>query len=358
MDEMEYESNKVSGFKKGYLIFIAVLVVIVIGVWAFVWIKLSDYQKDVDSSSEEISVGTGELSAEEKFALQNKAQECFSRYLDQMSDSDWISAYRASNPDSIDSDEEILSLLREKVFPFKSGKFRAFDYTDDNPSFLLGTKDNAVAAFSLSKNGEDYSVNEVKVFERGEGAVTFTAYSGGVISINGIVLEGYQVSEEEVTVEGYENDLINPVKISTYAVDGIINPDVEIQVENSFKTFDDFYYKAIDDNNGLVAKSEDFVRALLRYYSQGKSNLKGNMGAVLALVDSSSEAAKVIRNTESGLEWVPPSDIPLDVECSDVCELADNCRFTEVNCASGNIYRVYFIDNGNGYKIMQFSCVQ
>ena len=360
MDETEYyTSNRISGFKKRYLIFLISFLAIIIVVWGVLWIKMADYQKGIDSSAAEDGNGQNDYFGSNSVDYEKIAQESFYEYIGSLSTDDWISIYRTSFPDSIDTDEDVIKLIQSKVLPYKNNGFRASDYSEENPAFLIGTKDNAVASFVFSKGIDGLCINKARVFETGDETITINAYSDAIIEINGNILEVPEVSCEQITVEDCDDLLINPVNLSIYEIDGVINPDVSIDIENSFKTFDNYYYQIDENNEGLMSKSEEFVKSLLRYYSQGKNNISGNMGAVLAHVDSSSPAAKVIRNTESGLEWVTPDNsISMEVNSSPACILSENCVFTEVDCECGNIYRVYFVKDDSGYRIVQFACVQ
>ena len=358
MDYMEYEFENESGFKRRYRVFVFCLIAVLIVVWAVLFYKLFDYQNKTDASNINGNIDNSDISAKNQTDNLMETQEFCLDYINSLDDSKWIYIYRENNPDCIDSDEDIVNFLRENVYPYKSSVFRAYDYSDDAPAFCMGAKDKAVASFVFSQQNDAYELKDAKIFVCGNENITIKTFADASVAVNGIIYEGQPESEEYATVDGYEEELINPISMNSYTISGVINPDVNVSIDNSFETFDNFYYPLAEGQDELISKSEEFVKTLLRYYSQGKNNIQGNMSAVLALVDSSSEAAKVIRNTESGMEWVPADNsISLEVSCNAVCRLADNCIFAEVNCESGNIYRVYYLDTGSGYKIVQFACV-
>lgn len=358
MNYMEYESENKSGFKKRFSIFVICLIALLIIAWAALFLKMLDYQNKTDAADGSDHVSKNEMASNNSVENLINTQEYCLNYIKQLDDDKWIELYRANKPDCIDSDEDIVGFLRENIYPYKSSIYRAFDYSNDKPAFCLGTKDMCVASFVFLHNNEDFELSNGNIFKFGDENISINAFSDASVFINDILFEGQPDAEEVAVLDGYEDALINPISMNSYSISDVINPDVSINVDDSFETFDGFYYPKAHDHDELISKSEDFVKTLLRYYSQGKNNIQGNMSAVLALVDSSSEAAKVIRNTESGMEWVPSDNsISLEVECEAVCKLADNCIFAEVNCKSGNIYRVYYLDTGSGYKIVQFACV-
>lgn len=357
MDYMEYEFENESTFKKRFRVFVICLLVLLIAVWVVLFFKLFNYQNKTDAANAGIE-SEDDSSSVNKTDDILKTQDYCLNYINGLDDAKWIDIYKECNPDCIDSDEDIVKLLKENIFPYRNSAYRAYDYSDDAPAFCIGSEDKAVASFVFSKSNDNFELKNAKIFEFGNETLSFKAYADASISINDVLFAGTPENEEYVTVDGYEENLINPISINSYSVAGVINPEANILVDNAYETFDGFYYPIADDTDELISKSEEFVKTLLRYYSQGKNNIQGNMSAVLALVDSSSEAAKVIRNTESGMEWVTADNsISLEVSCEAVCRLADNCVFAEVNCESGNIYRVYYLDTDSGYKIVQFACV-
>ena len=363
MNSLKKSDNR--GFIKGYLIYLSVLLAVLIAVLSFVWVKLIKYQRGIDSEAVKSGEGDfaieaeGDLEAEiDDAALNSAAMAVFSDYIDSLSDGDWVELYKNSNPQCLDKDEDIIQFLRENVLSYKNSRFRASDYTVDEPKFLIGTKSEGKASFILEKSGTNYSILNVNILKKGEESVTFTAYEGALIHINGNDFAQEADEKSFAEVSDYVQEMNNPSQLNVYTLNALINPEALIEVENSYAASDGIYYESVIDASDFVRKSEDFIKALLKYYSQGKSNVEGNMANVLSHVDGQSEAAKVIRETKSGLEWVTPQEISYEVTSSEVCKMADNCRFVEVTSAADNIYRVYFLDTGGGYKIVQFACVK
>lgn len=350
--------SRISGFKKTYLIFLSVTLILVAGVLVFLWIKLDNYQQEsqaADASQEAFSDEiSGSLVESEK-----AAQQYFIDYVDSLSIDEWVYMYRASYPESLDSDGVITAFIQREILPSKSNKFRAADYTASSPKFIIVKGDSALASFTLSPNGDSWQITESSVLAKGDQSLTVTAAGNCEIRVNGITANVNSTSEESATLEELSEDLVNPVTLSTYTIDGLISPDSTVEVVGAVCTGDTFYYETDPTCIELQTKAESFIKAILKCYAQGKTNIDGNISSALAYVDSSSPAAKVIRETKSGLEWIPPdSSVSLDTVCSDVCILADNCRFVEVANTSGSVYRVFFLDRGDGYKIVLFSYVQ
>lgn len=370
-----YTEPSLSRFGKGYLIYLGVILGLVLAVLIFLWIKLSSYQEGIDNpavsgtqtTSDTAAGASVNPAAVSSIESERAAQQCFTDYVDALTIEDWIRIYRDSHPDSADSDEDITAFINASVLPAKSSKLRAADYDLSSPKYLICTDENVVASFVLEGSGENWQIKECRILATGATSLTIEAPKGCELRINGADITGNIDDstlgesgiirfEEATTLDGYEEDLVNPVIMCEYVIDNLIGENPTIEVPNSFLSLDGKYYSTTEDTDGLINRADSFVKAMLNCYAQGKNNIDGNLGNALSYVDSSSPAAKIIRDTKSGLEWTPPdSSISLKTQSHDLCVLADNCRFVEVTCASGSTYRVYFIDTGNGYKIVQFA---
>ena len=347
--------RKMSGFVKGYLIFLGASLFIVVAVLAFLWFKLDGYQKEVDATNAPDSQESSSIESD------IAAQQCFKQYIDSLSTDDWVSIYRQSHPDTLDSDEKIAAFITSAILPAKSSVYRCSDYQSTSPRFMIGTKSSALATFIMSGSGNDWTVSEAKITATGSESFSVTAAQNCEIRINGASLGSaetglFEVTQNAADLQDYSAELSNPVIFCTYTANGLLDANPSIEVSDSYLSDDGIYYEAIEDTDGLINQAESFVKAILNCYAQGKNNIDDNLAKALVYVDSSSPAAKVIRETKSGLEWTPPDNsISMDTTCSPLCRLADNCCFVEVFCASGNLYRVNFLNRDNGYKIVLFS---
>lgn len=363
MNDFQYDTDerRISGFAKRYLIFLAVALVLVIAVLIFLWFKLDNYQKEADN---EVASDTQALSGiSEGFGIESdlEAQQYFENYINSLSTADWIGIYRQSHPESLDSDENIEAFVNETILPALSSRYRCSDYSSSSPRFMIGTGSNVIASFILAPKDGSWEISEAKILTAGSGTLTVTAAKNCEIRINGTELYSdsltlADISESTAELQDYTPDLTNPVIFNTCTVTGLLDSNPTVESGNSYLSEDGIYYETVEDTDGLLSQAKSFVEAMLNCYAQGKNNIDGNLSKALAYVDSSSSAAKIIRETKSGLEWTPPdSSISLNTTCSPLCILADNCRFAEVFCESGNIYKVYFLDRQKGYKIVLFS---
>lgn len=359
-DYNEYYGEERSKFKVGYLVFSLILTVLIVATLITLWIKLSSYQKEYEANTQtDVTVSDYAKKEEEKKNSENASQKCFQEYLDSLGMDDWVAIYKNSFPGQVDSDDDIKTFVAANIIPAQSTAFRASDYTIDSPRFVIGSDDKAVASFVLEGNQEEWKVKESKILIGGDKKVTLSVADGCDIMINGNPISSESAEQTKASVDDYDSDLINPVSLNVYKLEGLLNEEVKIDAGNAYETCDGFYYRTIEDTDGLKEKAESFILALLKCYAEGKNNTDANISNVISHVDSSSSAATTLREAKSGLEWVPSSNsISFDVTDSDVCVVADNCRFVEVSNASGSVYRVFFLDRGDGYRIVQFSYVK
>ena len=351
-----------SKFKKAYLIFLAICVALVAIAFVVLWIKLYSYQKNLDSNAlNENSAVESDFSDSSPIDTkedEHNAQMAFEEYVDSLTEDEWCVLYRQSHPSCIDSDEDIKGFINEHIIPACASKYRAADYTSSSPKYLIGSEDSAVASFIMSKTGDNWIVSESRILTAGSESISLTVAGGCELSSGSTILDAIEPSTKTATVDDYSEDLIEPVILCSYEFNNCINADASFDFVNAYKSNDGIYYSTEEDTSEFVSKAEAFVKALLKCYIEGKTNYQANISATLAHVDSSSTAAKVIRETESGLEWTTPDNsISLNIVSSPVCVVADNCRFVEVTCENGSVYKVFFLDRGNGFKIVQFYCL-
>lgn len=348
--------------KRAYLIYLTVCLSLVAGILLAFWVKLTSYQNGIDLEAAAVAEESLE-SAEDGPSIdtaedERNAQQAFEDYINSLSVEEWCVLYRQSHPASIDSNEAIAGLVNERILPAITSKYRAADYSASSPRFIIGSEEEAVASFILSKSGNNWAVTDTKILIGGSNAVSLTIAKGCELSSGSDILNQIEPSTALASVDDYAEDLVEPSVLCTYDFTDCISEEASFDFANAYHACDGVYYLTEEDTSDFISKSESFVKALLNCYAQGKTNYQANISATLGHVDSSSSAAKVIRETESGLEWTPPdSSISFNLTDSPVCILADNCRFVEVTCESGSVYRIFFLDRGNGYKIVQFYCL-
>lgn len=371
--------EKTSRFSKGVRLYQIIFGVLIFGILAFLWVKLFTYQLHLDSEEQE-SVneelfGVNEVNSEEE------AQKCFLLRLENMTEDDWFNAYMETYPDSLDKEENIRSFISEKIINSGYECFKSADFSLTNPKYVLMAGDVQVAEFNVSGSEDIWSVDNISIDISGNSSYQAVIPIDAKLFINGKEVLSDNMGENVVTVEvsAYEEDLVEPKRFGTYTVSNLINEideltDVSVTSANGSEAklaVDGIYYDILDEMSAVEyqEKADDFIKSLLSYYSRGKENAEGNMAAVRGKVVSGSAASSIITNSLSGVVWrVADYSVSYGTTVSDVYVLSDNCYCVDVayetvsesnTYETGNgVYRVYFLDGGNGFGIVQFAGIQ
>lgn len=374
--------EKTSRFTKGIRAYVIILFTIIVVLLGLLWVTLFRYQGRVDRENnqeeQEELMGSDVVTGPSEETM----QRCFEEKLENMTLEDWTNAWYAGHPEHFDKDADVISYVQDSIINQAYDRYKAPDFSLDMPKYLIATENGVLAEFALSGSGDNWEVSDITINLAGDNSVEITFDDSFLMYLN-----DSQVSEEHaltatevVTVSGYDDQLIMPHSFAKYRVDGLISPvepsDAAVLVTNDLGGIaslaaDGVFYGTLDNSVGdeYRQKANDFIKALLDYYSKGKENAEGNMYSVLGHVASGSEAAKIINNSLSGVVWrVADYSVSYGTECSPVYVLADNCycvdvAYTEVTPSTtyeigDGIYRVYFINDGNGFKIVQFAGIQ
>lgn len=326
---------------------IALFVVIFISI-IYLCITLFRYQKSYDSEQEE---------AAQAQAIERAPQEYFENYINNMNISDWVDAWYIAHPEKLDSEESVTEFIDSQVIQPGFTCFKAYDYTPQSPSYLIRSGNQDIATFYLSGQDMDWRIGNTIFYISGHESASITVPAGTQVTCNGVVLNDSYISAQASTSIDikYADQLINPTAYVTMTVDNLIAP-TQLQADNTYLLL------ASDVASLYRQQAEVFAKSLLHYYAQGKENIESNMAAVLALVPSGSEAADIIRQSYDGVIWRRAENISYSISVSDVYVLADNCYcvdVTYINTASeesdADVYRIYFLDLGSGFKLYSFS---
>ena len=403
MDNKLYVDNEISGFKRGYLIYLGILFVLIMGLLITLWVRMGKYQKNLDEELTKTVIEESQTVSTED--SERAAQKCFTDYADSLTLEGWVNLYYVSHPDGFDSEADVSALITEKIMGASLGKYRAADYTAEEPKYVITADGEGVASFTLSGSENNWTIAATRVFLGGNETAYITAPSDCTVRINGSELteEFTQIEKAAATVDGYDDALTNPVIMNNYTISGLLNAESDVTAQGAYLSVDGNFYSSVDDSS-YIDRARSFIESLLHYYASGKENTDGNASAVMSHVASGSKAASIITSAKSGLEWVPPNhSIHYDIECSEVCKVADNCYFVDVaytpqgagadtandaqaaddgedsegdgtdgsdaddmGASSGTqeavkgagVYRVYFLDDGSGYRIVLFEGIR
>jgi len=357
---------------------VILMTLLVVGVLGFLWTKLFLYQRDLDAGEAASENAVPTVSKEE---CEEAAQNCFEETLAGMTMEDWVNNWYEAHPEHFDKQEDVENFLNERIINVGYECFKPVGYSVVSPEYLLMKDDAEIARFALTGSELNWTVDSVKIIPEGDQSFEVTIPDFCRLMINGAEVPAEYASGEKsiISVSDYDEVLINPVSFDKYTVNGLVAEideatDVTVIDENGNECIRavDGEYLPICNDEGTAEyqqKADAFVSALLSYYSKGKENAEGNMAGVLSHVASGSAAAKIINNSLQGVIWrVADYSVAYGTTPSDVYKLADNCYCVDIayetvsestTYETGNgVYRVYFVDEGNGFRITQFAGIQ
>ena len=343
MNEYEDIPKKVPAFVKGYRIYLCVWLLIIIGVCAFLWISLSKYQKNVDAREQEEAVI--EQTVIDNSKPEQAAQKCFTEYIEGLDVDGWVSLWNEKHPEHFDEDSAIAEMINERVIGPGFELYKVSDFTMAEPRYAVVSGEDTIAEITMAGSGENYSVSDVEFKLEGEYSLSMYIPSGF-----SAYLSGSEVSDEHITentriasVDGFEDILINPMQFNEMCVNGLVadksNEVITVTSadgRSALKSIDSMYYPVLNDEEGepYRQKANDFIEALLRYYTIGKDNPDANMAAVLAYLVPGTPSYRVISDSYSGIIWRPADySLHYDIEISPTYVMADNCFCVDASYA-------------------------
>lgn len=352
-------------FRKGLLLYLSILSVLIIISLVYVFIALAKYQKNVDEEA---------ASAAYIASIQEAPQKYFSSLVDTLTLSDWTRFWYDSHPDHFDSEDNVEAFLTEKILNKSFTYWKAYDYSVPSPSYLIRDDDGQdIATFYLNGQDLNWTLDHVTFLIQGSSTTIATVPAGCTVYCNGsVVNDSYKSAAEfDLSLDGYENELSGLVNYETVTIDEMISEGT-ISLESNSSQYEissddngDYYFTLPEAQSPTYqSQAESFIRSLLNYYNCGKTNPDENMNAALSHVASGSNAAKVIRSSYDGIIWATPKNIAYSISSSKTYVLAENCYFVDVTFIDTNAdstsenngtYRVYMLNLGSGFKIYTFA---
>ncbi len=364
----EKKAKRLSGFGKGYLIYIIALAVIFLAALAVLWSYLAKYQAQKDA--EAAALAEKEAQAAYELSVQRAPQLAFQAFLADSTADYWAQQWLSANPGSFDDPAQVTEKMNELFFGDGFAAWKDESYTDTAPVYLLQNGDADLAAVTLSGSELDWSVSTVKMLYPGTQEASMEVPEGCTVYCNGTALDAKKYARDDVSyfeMEDYKDSLVNPVLWTTYTVTGqLFAPTltVEAPANRTLYTAEDgscSYILSAQDAQPYQQKAEEFVKKLLYYYMMGGDSTSNHMYDALSYVVHGSQAWKLISDSYNGVTWDTPYPNATfdDVHAGDVTIWADNCMSLDVkyhsegsaqgytNVADGT-YRLYFIDSGDG----------
>lgn len=351
--------RKKSFFKKGLSIYLFILCSIFIVILAILWSKLNNYQKEINNN---------ESILEQEKLSKRAPQLLFENTYNSMTVDDWVNAYYETNPNSLNREEDIRNMINSSILSADTSLWKASDYTDNAPIFLVKEDDSEIAKFYITGKNNNISVTKIEILLKGSYSDEITVPASCTVLCNNKVLDISLAEDVDSNLpDDYKDDLINPVSYKRYKVNELLS-EAEFTIEssdNSYTIDTDVagnYYLVLSEGSQYQSEAENFVKALLNFYSQGKTSASTNMATALNYVASGSTASSIIKQSLDGVLWRYPTNISYETSFSDTYVIADNCYFVDIYYKDANsesdekeIYRVYFINLGNGFKIYSFA---
>lgn len=378
MEENLY-SGKTSGFFKFYKIYTVIITLLLIGVLVFLWIKLAGFQKNYEKDSLEQIMAEQENMVISDDELERIAQSCFEKYINSLTMDDWVKLWYEEHPYKLDNEEDVKGFIKDKITGSGYECYKAPGFSLDSPLYYLIKDNKPLVSVELIPGKPDYSVGETKIIVTGSEMLNVEIPSGCTLFINDKEVPiDYRVSADTQILANDEEKYVNPVTFDIYNVGGLISvPDLNaIRIKSADKTLgtalaeDGRFYETLDTVTAIEYqnKANDFIKELLAYYTKGKTNAEQNMKQVLEHVKSGSKAYKIINDSLSGVIWTTADENAHYVLAnSDVYIIAENCYCVDIDYSDenseedgkgGGIYRVYFVDEGNGFYIDNFAAIK
>lgn len=360
-------------FKKGLIIYLLVLCLILAGALVYLWRFLAGYQLRQDALAAE-AAQLAEQQAYEK-AVYRAPQLCFEEFMKGADADYWTSEWYASNPDSLDKREVVSEEFSRLFFSEDTACFKAKDFDPTAPVYIVKNGDVELASVTLQGSELNWSVKDVHISLVPENSASIEVPTGCIVSCNGQTLspESSTAPHTYFPNEELVDQLKNPILWSTYTVDKLLfKPELNVQSPADRTAVTDAannisYILSADAASQYQKQGEDFVKTLLFYYMRGANDTYANMQKVLALLVNGSPAYKVVSDTYNGVTWdATYFDATYEASAGDVVIWADNCMSMDVeyksvgtlggytNTASGT-YTLYFFDSGKGFGIYAFS---
>jgi len=372
------KSNK--RFKKGLIIYLAILLVILVAVCAVLWFILTNYQKNVDAEAAEQARIEAEIKAQKEYekAVARAPQLAFEDWYAQADASYWTNLWFSAKAGAFDTEEAVRAEM-EKVFaPEAVTCYKALEYTAENPVFVLKNSEGAtLARVALTGSELVWNPTDVQLLVEGELSRTITVAEGVKVFCNGMEV-GSEFASEPTTntpsvLENVAGQLVQPTAWVEYTIDGLLTePEFTVEAAEGFSVTEtedgNFLLKREgEDNNVYQDKAVAFVKSYQYYVLMGGNGTAGNMWATLAHLTPDTQAYNAVLSSQEPIYW-NTAHTNIDTSntvAGDVVVWAYNCYSVDVTyTATANArgtaventgcIRVYFMNLGDTFVITHF----
>lgn len=361
-----------SGFRKGFRIYMTILTILCVAALAALWVILARFQSGEDAKL--AAEAEKEAQAAYELDVKRAPQRAFEDFLANMTAEYWTEQWFEANADSFDDEEKVTELMGQLFFDESFAYWKAEEYTDEAPAYILKNGEQELAVLTFSGSELDWAVSEVEMRLTGKEEASLEVPENCTVYCNGKALEERFAAESvshfaDEGMEEIEELLSDPTLWSTYTVSGQLFAPVltpEAPADRTLVTDEDgfsYYVLSAQEAQTYQDQAEAFAAQVLHFYMMGASNPYGNAYNVKAMAIQNSQVWKLMDSAAEGVSWnTPYPNYTHTVEAGNAIRWAENCLSVDVkyhaegtaegytNTEDGT-YRVYFLDNGNGFGI-------
>ena len=376
-EEEDITPKKKGGFRKALRVYIIILAAVFLAALVVLWVLLTGFQKKKDAENAAAEIEAAEIKAEaaHKEAVRRAPQLAFEAWEENADADYWTDLWYALYPQDISGRDRVHAFMEEAFGGEGIEPFRAMEYTDAAPVYVLRQGEKTLARIRLTGADTEWTVSDVELLVKGEESASVRVAVGSKVYCNGVELGEEYAGEakQNFTYEPLMDSLVNPVSWTTYTVDGLLTaPELTVTPPNGCSVTEtaegDFLLCLAEaEAQPYVTKAVNFTKAYLFYYLSGLNGTWGNLYNALAYLNPNSPAYKDLNDTYNGVVWNSAhTDINTsNTSASGVVIWADNCYSVDVTYdATGTVQgqldeyaatmRVYFTDDGNGFTITHF----
>ena len=357
-------------FRIGLLIYMGVLAAVCIALLTVLWFTLAGSQAEFDRQAAELAA-----QQEHDKAVRRAPQLAFETWRSGLTADYWTELWFEKSANDLDPRERVQAYMAEHFAEGAAEAFKAADFTDAAPVYVLKNGDETLARVTLSGSELDWSVCDVELMIEGKNTATALAADGFRVFCNGQEL-GSEYAGETVSFFRYAplaEKLENPVTWTEYTVEGLLF-DTELTVEppegcRFARTEEGDHLLCLDGNvSAYTDRSIAFVRAYLYYYMSADRDIDENLANALSYLTPGTQAYRDLYSSRDGVEWnTARSNIDTSKTYADqVIVWADNCYSVDVTYdADCTLYgawedfadatmRIYFLKGSGGFYISNF----
>ena len=223
----KHASPRRGRFWRAYLIYVLVLLLISLGVLAYLWHFLADYQQRVDLEAE--NAERLRLEEEQATAELRAPQKALEEFLASADADYWTSRWfllHPEDPEPWSAAEAVIQGLMDRP---DFGAYKDLAYTPEAPVYLLKNDDLDFARIRLTGSGMQWSVSETELLLEGGGSARVETVASAAVFWGETEMppEGEPYSHFPL---GKDDRLEEPVLYKTVSVSGTLaQPELRVE---------------------------------------------------------------------------------------------------------------------------------